>query len=72
MASRIPHFSGKTFGRIPREYVVVVLFGVAVTLLLIATWPMEMLAAFCFLYLAMIPVAVRNYRRLAAQQPAAK
>ena len=66
MASRIPHFSGKTFGRIPREYVVVVLFGVAVVLLLTATWPMEMLAAFCFLYLAMIPLAVRRYRRLAA------
>ena len=67
MASRIPHFSGKSFGRIPREYVVFVLFGVAVTLLLIATWPMEMLAAFCLLYLALIPVAVRRYRRLSLQ-----
>lgn len=70
MASRIPHFSGKTFGRIPREYVVFVLFGVAVTLLLIATWPMEMLAAFCFLYLGMIPVAMRRHRQLAAEHAA--
>ena len=70
MASRIPHFSGKTLGRVPREYVAVVLFGVAATLLLIATWPMEMLAVFCFLYLAMIPLSVRRYRRLRAQDEA--
>ena len=67
MVSRIPHFSGKKLGRVPREYVVVVLFGVAVTLLLIATWPMEMLAACCLLYLGMIPFAIRRYRQLAAQ-----
>ena len=29
MASRIPHFSGKSIGRVPREYVAVVLVGVA-------------------------------------------
>ena len=41
MASRIPHFSGKKIGRIPREYFMVVLFGIAVALLLLATFPME-------------------------------
>ena len=71
MASRIPHFSGKTLGRIPREYVVFVLFGVAAMLLLIATWPMEMLAACVLLYLAVIPFSVRRHRRLAAQDQAA-
>src|SRR5271156_550051 len=29
MSSRVPHFSGKTIGRVPREYVSVVLVGVA-------------------------------------------
>ena len=33
MASRVPHFSGKTIGRVPREYVSVVLVGVAAALL---------------------------------------
>ncbi len=41
MASRIPHFSGKKIGRVPRDYVIVVLFGVVAGLLLLATFPME-------------------------------
>ena len=35
MASRIPHFSGKKIGRIPPEYFMVILFGVAAILLLL-------------------------------------
>src|ERR1700733_2451155 len=35
MASRVPHFSGKTIGRVPREYVSVVLVGVAAALLIL-------------------------------------
>ncbi|MDE2362032.1 MAG: phosphatidylcholine/phosphatidylserine synthase [Hyphomicrobiales bacterium] len=71
MASRIPHFSGKTLPRIQREYVVFVLFAVATVLLLLATWPMEMLAALCVVYLAMIPFAVRAHNRLQAADEAA-
>ncbi|MFO1114464.1 MAG: CDP-diacylglycerol--serine O-phosphatidyltransferase [Beijerinckiaceae bacterium] len=71
MASRIPHFSGKTIGRIPREYVVFVLFAIAAIVLLLATWPMEMLAALCFVYLAMIPFAVRSHNRFLAADEAA-
>lgn len=63
MASRIPHFSGKRIGRIPREYVIAVLFGVAVVVLLLATYPMEMLVALSFIYLATIPLAVQRFRR---------
>jgi len=62
MASRIPHFSGKKIGRIPREYVIVVLFGVAVVILLLATFPMEMLVALTLAYLATIPFAVRRFK----------
>ncbi len=64
MASPIPHFSGKAIGRIPREHVLPVLFGVAVTILLLATFPMEMLALMTLAYLAAIPFGVRLYRRL--------
>ena len=63
MASRIPHFSGKKLGRIPREYFIVVLFGVAVTLLLLATFPMEMMIVLSLAYVATIPFAIRRFRR---------
>ena len=66
MASRIPHFSGKRIGRVPREYVIVVLFGVAAIVLLLATFPMEMLAFLSLAYLATIPFAVRSYKSFAA------
>ncbi|VFU07170.1 CDP-diacylglycerol--serine O-phosphatidyltransferase [Methylocella tundrae] len=62
MASRIPHFSGKKIGRVPREYVIVVLFGIVVSLLLLATFPMEMLIFLSVLYLATIPLAIRRFR----------
>lgn len=63
MASRIPHFSGKKIGRIPREYFMVVLFGIAAILLLLATFPMEMMIVLSLCYMATIPLAIRQYRR---------
>ena len=64
MASRVPHFSGKTIGRVPREYVSVVLVGVAAALLILFNFPMQALVAVTLVYLASIPVAVRRYRAL--------
>jgi CDP-diacylglycerol--serine O-phosphatidyltransferase len=71
MASRIPHFSGKKIGRVPREYVIAVLFGVAVVVLLLATFPMEMLVCLSFLYLATIPFAILRFRKYEAAEAAA-
>jgi CDP-diacylglycerol--serine O-phosphatidyltransferase len=65
MASPIPHFSGKRIGRVPRDFVIAVLFGVAVVVLLLATYPMEMLAFLSLAYLATIPFAVRRFRAFA-------
>lgn len=65
MASRIPHFSGKNLGRVPREYVIFVLFGVAAVILLLATWPVQMLVVVTVLYLALLPLSIRSYNRLA-------
>jgi CDP-diacylglycerol--serine O-phosphatidyltransferase len=62
MASRIPHFSGKRIGRVPREYVIVVLFGFVAVILLLATFPMEMLVFLTLLYLATIPFAIRRFK----------
>ena len=64
MASRVPHFSGKSLGRVPREYVAVVLVGVAAALLLLFNFPMQALVAVTLAYLASIPFAVRRYRAL--------
>jgi CDP-diacylglycerol--serine O-phosphatidyltransferase len=66
MASRIPHFSFKKIGRVPREYVIVVLLGVVASILLLATFPMEMLVFLALLYLATIPFAIRRYRAFVA------
>lgn len=68
MASRIPHFSGKRIGRIPREYVLLVLFGVGVTALLLAIYPMEALVVLSLSYLAAIPFGVRRYNALAREE----
>jgi CDP-diacylglycerol--serine O-phosphatidyltransferase len=64
MASQIPHFSGKAIGRVPREYVAVVLFGLAAGVLLLANFPMEMLVALSLVYLASIPFSLQRFRRM--------
>lgn len=65
MASRIPHFSGKRIGRIPRDLVIPVLFGVGVTALLLAIYPMELLSVVSVAFLAAIPLSVKRYNALA-------
>ena len=70
MASRIPHFSGKRVGRVPREYVIAVLFGIAASILLLATFTMEMLIGLTLVYLATIPVAIRRFNAYAAADAA--
>jgi CDP-diacylglycerol---serine O-phosphatidyltransferase len=62
MASPVPHFSGKNIGRVPRDYVLGVLFGVAASLLLLATFTMEMLICLTLIYLATIPAAMRRFK----------
>ncbi len=62
MASRVPHFSGKSMGRVPREHLAVFLVGVAAALLLVFVFPMQALVAVTLAYLASIPFAIRRYR----------
>jgi len=64
MASRVPHFSGKSIGRVPREHLAVFLVGAAALLLLVFVFPMETLIALSLGYLGSIPFAVRRYRAL--------
>jgi CDP-diacylglycerol--serine O-phosphatidyltransferase len=67
MASRVPHFSGKSIGRVPREYVAVTLIGVAAGLLMIFYFPLHALVALSLLFLATIPFSIRHFRRLARE-----
>jgi CDP-diacylglycerol--serine O-phosphatidyltransferase len=64
MASRVPHYSGKSIGRVPRDYVAAVLVSLAAAVLLLAAFPMEMLAAMTLVYLAAIPFSVWRFERL--------
>jgi CDP-diacylglycerol--serine O-phosphatidyltransferase len=64
MVSRIPHFSGKQIGRVPREYFLGVLFAVAAFVLLLATFPMEVLIGLTLAYLGLLPLALRRYQAL--------
>jgi CDP-diacylglycerol---serine O-phosphatidyltransferase len=64
MASRIPHFSGKSIGRVPREYVAVVLIGLAAAILLLANFPLQTLVALTLAYLASVPVSVQRFNKL--------
>ena len=64
MASRVPHFSVKSFGRVPREYLAVFLVGVAAALLLVFVFPMQALVAVSVAYLVSIPFAIRRYGEL--------
>ena len=72
MASRIPHFSGKNIGKVPGEKVIFVMFGVAVLILLLYTFPMEVLIGLTLAYLALIPFSMRSARALAAADEAAQ
>ena len=64
MVSRVPHFSGKSIGRVPREHLAVFLVSVAAALLLVFVFPMETLVGLTLAYLGSIPFAVRRYRAL--------
>ena len=61
MASRIPHFSGKRVGRVPREWFIPVLLGILATLLLIVMFTMQMLFVLSISYLLLIPFSVRRF-----------
>lgn len=64
LVSRIPHFSGKQMGRVPREYFLVVMLGVVAGILLLASYPAEVLVVLTLLYLGLIPVAWRRHQAL--------
>jgi CDP-diacylglycerol--serine O-phosphatidyltransferase len=63
MVSRIPHFSGKQMGRVPREYLLPVMLGVVAGILLLASYPAEVLVVLTLLYLGLIPYAWKRFKK---------
>lgn len=65
MVSKIPTWSGKKLGaRVPREYVLPVLVLIVLFVVLLISYPWELLTVAVIAYLATIPVAFAHYRRL--------
>ena len=69
MISRIPTYAGKTLGsRVPRSAVIPLFIIVVAFVALLATMMFEMLALLTLAYLVCIPLMVRRYRQLAAEE----
>jgi len=65
MVSRVPTFSGKHMGRIRGDMVLPVLGLAVLAVVILLSYPWEFLSVLSIAYLALIPVSVRSYRRLA-------
>lgn len=63
MVSRIPTFSGKNMGLIPGERVLPVLGLAVLAVIMLIAYPWEFLSIVSIIYLALIPVSLRSYRR---------
>lgn len=71
MVSRIPTYSGKNLGRfVPRDYVLPILGLGAFAIIMLVAYPWELLTVLAVVYLALIPLSVRAYRRLKRQDAA--
>ena len=67
MVSRIPTYSGKTFGRyVPRDLVLPILGLTALAVVMLISYPWETLTVVALAYIAMIPLGMRSYNRLKA------
>jgi CDP-diacylglycerol---serine O-phosphatidyltransferase len=63
MVSRVPTYSGKSFTRIEREWVIPVLAVAAMTVVALVSFPWETLSIAAALYILLIPISVRGYLR---------
>jgi CDP-diacylglycerol---serine O-phosphatidyltransferase len=67
MVSRVPTFSGKTLGtRIRRDLVLPVLGLIALAIVLLISFPWEMLTLIVAAYIVLIPFGIRSYRKTKA------
>ncbi len=68
MVSRVPTFSAKTLGsRISRDLVLPLLGVAALVIVSLIAFTWEMLTAMSILYIALLPLGIRSYRRQKAE-----
>ncbi|MBX9619872.1 MAG: CDP-diacylglycerol--serine O-phosphatidyltransferase [Hyphomicrobiales bacterium] len=73
MVSQLPTYSGKGSKlAVGREWVMLVLLGVALFIGLLVAYTWEVMALSTIIYLAMIPLSIRSHRRLKASDAASK
>jgi CDP-diacylglycerol--serine O-phosphatidyltransferase len=70
IVSRLPTFSGKGVGPVPRQHVLPILAAVLVILALLVSHPFETVSFLTLIYVAAIPVAVQRYMKRASQDRA--
>jgi CDP-diacylglycerol--serine O-phosphatidyltransferase len=64
MVSRVPTFSGKTMGpKVRRDLVLPILGCGVLAIVCLISFPWETLTLFALLYIALVPVSIRSYRR---------
>ncbi|HLF22142.1 MAG TPA: CDP-diacylglycerol--serine O-phosphatidyltransferase, partial [Aestuariivirga sp.] len=64
MVSRVPTYSGKNLGHwVPRDLVLPILGIGSFSVVLLIAFPWEFLTVLAFVYLALIPLSIRSYRR---------
>jgi CDP-diacylglycerol---serine O-phosphatidyltransferase len=63
MVSQVPTYSGKNIKRVPREIVLPLLAISAATVVCLIAFPWHTLMVFAVVYVVMIPLAVRSYRK---------
>jgi CDP-diacylglycerol--serine O-phosphatidyltransferase len=67
MVSKVPTFSGKKLGlSVGREKVIFLLLGLAIFVALLVTYTWEVMLVCTLIYLAMLPVGLNAWRKLAA------
>ena len=73
MISRVPTYSGKNMSKSISRDLVLPILGIGVfTVIMLVAYPWESLTAISILYLGLIPLSIRSYRRrIATAQPPA-
>lgn len=71
MASKLPTYSGKGFGRVERDMVLPVLAAIVATIVLLIAFTWEVLSLMAAAYIALLPMGLKSYRRYKAADAAA-
>ena len=72
MVSKLPTFSGKGMGRVQRDMVLPILAGLVATIVLLIAYTWQVLSILALVYIGLLPMGLRSYRRHKAADAAAQ